>query len=204
MKVICFGDSLTVGYQAPTAAAPYYHETPYGERLQIWLGKNGTVLIRGVNGECTGEMVRRFSKDVLAVTPAWVIILGGTNDLGADMSLTNIFNNLVTLYEQATHASIAPVAVTIPSLRSSFDDESQDFIQTHIERRVKLNQWIKAYCLTAHIPCIDLFSKTKEQNSSLLAAHYSNDGIHLSSKGYELFAELVWEHLWAKRYSKSG
>ncbi|GJL55281.1 MAG: lipolytic protein [Nitrospirales bacterium] len=204
MKVICFGDSLTVGYQAPTLATPYYHATPYGEWLQTWLGDAGTVLVRGVNGECTSEMVERFSPDVLAIRPTWVIILGGTNDLGANKSLTHILDNLVTLYEHAVRASIAPVAVTIPSLRSPVDDAGQYIIQPHIERRMELNRRLVDYCQAANIPCIDLFAQTTEENSSLLAARYSNDGIHLSTAGYTLFAQLVWDQLWAKRINKSG
>jgi len=204
MKITCFGDSLTVGYQSPTAQAPYYHATPYGELLQAWLGEKGTVFIRGVNGEMTSEMVRRFSCDVLESKPDVVIILGGTNDLGANKRPESIFNNLVTLFDQARTASISPVAVTVPSLRSAIHDEALDAMRPHIERRMELNQLLKDHCQASNIPCIDLFSKTSEPESLLLTSEYSNDGLHLSTKGYQVLAQMLWDQLWATQYSKSG
>lgn len=203
MNIICFGDSLTVGYQSPTAEVPYYHATPYGELLQAWLGEKGTVSIRGVNGEMTSEMVRRFSWDVLESQPDMVIILGGTNDLGADIEPERIFNNLVTLYDQARNALISPVAITVPSLRSAIHNDDHDFLSTYIECRMELNQWLMNYCQASNMPCIDLFTRTSEPESHLLASKYSNDGLHLSSQGYQLLAQLLWDHLWAKQYRKS-
>ncbi|GJL62390.1 MAG: arylesterase [Nitrospirales bacterium] len=193
-----------MGYQSPTAEVPYYHATPYGELLQAWLGEKGRVLIRGVNGEMTSEMVRRFSWDVLQSQPDIVIILGGTNDLGAGVESEAIFTNLVTLYEQAKTASIAPVAITVPSLRGARHHDDQDFLSTQIECRMELNQWLMNYCHASNMPCIDLFTKTSEPENRWLASEYSNDGLHLSSKGYQLLAQLLWNHLWAKQYCKSS
>ena len=34
ISIICFGDSLTAGYQSPTHDIPYIRETPYGAFLQ--------------------------------------------------------------------------------------------------------------------------------------------------------------------------
>lgn len=203
MNIICFGDSLTVGYQSPTDEVPYYHATPYGERLHAWLGEHGTVLIRGVNGEMTSEMVRRFSRDVLESQPAMVIILGGTNDLGANMRPDCIFNNLVTLYDQARAASIFPVAITVPSLRSATPDDDHAVLRSQIAYRMELNQLLVNHCHVSDIPCIDLFTRTSDPESHLLASEYSNDGLHLSSQGYRLLAQLLWDHLWAHKYRKS-
>ena len=200
MNIVCFGDSLTVGYQSPTSDIPYYHTTPYGALLQEWFGERATVNIRGINGELTGEMVERFARDVLEDSPHFVIILGGTNDLGANISVTEIFKNLSTMYEQARKNSVYPIAVTVPSLRISGEGVAQEFLTTHIERRYALNQSLMDYCGTSGIPCIDFFSKTVEEDTSLLAAQYSNDGIHLSTAGYEMLAQMLWSQVWASQY----
>ncbi|TLY22944.1 MAG: hypothetical protein E6K68_01725, partial [Nitrospirae bacterium] len=80
--IVCFGDSLTAGFQSPTAECPDCQETPYGRFLAERLGDRGQVQISGVCGELTAEMVERFERDVVRHRPAWVVILGGTNDLG--------------------------------------------------------------------------------------------------------------------------
>ena len=82
MLIICFGDSLTAGFQSPTSENPHGRPTPYGEWIQEFIGAAGQVRTSGVCGELTGEMVLRFRRDVLAHQPTFVVILGGTNDLG--------------------------------------------------------------------------------------------------------------------------
>ena len=41
--VICFGDSLTVGFQSPAKDNPVGQETPYGQFLQSLLGDGAVV-----------------------------------------------------------------------------------------------------------------------------------------------------------------
>src|SRR5215216_3297802 len=110
--IICFGDSLTAGYQVGPAGV---FETPYGAFLQDRFGPRARVLIRGICGELTGEMVMRFLADVLTDKPAWVLILGGTNDLGCNAEPAEVMLNLVTLYEQSRATGSRVGAITVPS-----------------------------------------------------------------------------------------
>ena len=123
LKIVCFGDSLTLGYQSPTLRSPMVENIPYGTYVQEWLGDRGRVLIHGVCGETTQDMRLRFEEDVLDHLPQVAIILGGTNDFGLGISPTAMMENLRFFYEQAQARGILPVAVTVPSLR---DDVDQD------------------------------------------------------------------------------
>jgi lysophospholipase L1-like esterase len=206
LKIVCFGDSLTLGYQSPTLRAPFVENIPYGTYVQEWLGERGRVLVHGVCGETTRDMRLRFQKDVLDHRPQIAIILGGTNDLGLGISLTTLMENLGFLYEQAQAHGIVPVAVTVPSLR---DDAGQDevFEETQslrgstpaVERaialRVVLNQSIKDLSRERNIPVMDWFAETCEVGTQALAPVYSNDGLHLNTMGYRKLAELVWKNV---------
>ncbi|MEK6533568.1 MAG: hypothetical protein AABZ52_06720, partial [Nitrospirota bacterium] len=57
IRIVCFGDSLTAGFQSPTRENPRGGSTPYGESLQERVGSAGQVSISGICGELTGEMV---------------------------------------------------------------------------------------------------------------------------------------------------
>ena len=116
-EIVCFGDSLTAGYQSPDRGHPFPRETPYGSFLQERLASRARVTVRGVCGELTGEMALRFRRDVLDHRPDSVVILGGTNDLGWNAEPPEIMRNLVKMHEQALHAGIQSVAVTVPSVR---------------------------------------------------------------------------------------
>lgn len=192
--VICFGDSLTAGFQSPTKDNPVGRETPYGQFLQSFLSGAGQVRISGICGELTGEMVMRFRRDVLDHQPGYVPILGGTNDLGWNASLSDIMRNLATMYEQTLAMGAVPIPVTVPSIRvedASGSQEGQEWVAEHLTRRSQMNKLIQDYADSKGIACVDLFAATADPESGQLAAIYSNDGIHLTTAGYRLFAEQV-------------
>jgi lysophospholipase L1-like esterase len=197
--IVCFGDSLTAGYQSPTVEYPQLRETPYGQFLQKRLGTSAQVLISGICGEVTSDMVRRFSHDVVRHAPAYVVILGGTNDLGWNAEPSAIMQNLRTMYEQARASGIVPVAVTVPSIRADAGDDlvPPPWIQNHIARRRLLNQEIITYCEDAVISCVDLFAATAEPETGRLAEQYSNDGLHLTTMGYRRLADLLYDEVFA-------
>jgi lysophospholipase L1-like esterase len=206
--ILCFGDSLTAGYQSPTFACPTVQETPYGAFLQERVGSAARVLVSGVCGELTGEMAMRFRRDVLARQPTFVVVLGGTNDLGWNAAPPEIMRNLVKMYELASAAGIRPVAVTVPSLRmAATAGETEDlrgWVQQHISRRQALNALIAEYCVRRGVPCVDLFTVTCEPDTYQLAAPYSNDGLHLSTVGYRLLADLLYEQVLASAFGAAS
>ncbi|MDF0673047.1 MAG: GDSL-type esterase/lipase family protein [Nitrospira sp.] len=192
--VICFGDSLTAGFQSPTRDYPTGRETPYGQFLQSFLGPSGQVRISGVCGELTGEMVMRYRRDVLDHRPSYVPILGGTNDLGWNAPPSEIMRNLATMYEQTLAIGAMPIPVTVPSIRvenGSGGTVSQEWISEHLDRRIRLNRLIQEYAYSNGFACVDLFAATVDPESGQLAETYSNDGIHLTTAGYRLLAERV-------------
>ena len=196
--IVCFGDSLTVGYQSPTREEPQFRETPYAAFLQEMLGRRARLQVSGVCGEVTGEMALRFRRDVLGVAPAYVVILGGSNDLGWNAQPTEIMRNLLKMYEQALASTIRPVAVTVPSIRAETGDgEHNKWLDSHIARRRTLNGLIEEYCRRKDVACIDLFGATAESPSCCLAAEYSNDGLHLTTAGYQRLAELLYYQVFA-------
>ena len=199
--IVCFGDSLTAGYQSPTPARPQLRETPYGAFLQEQLGARATVVVSGVCGELTGEMVARFSRDVIARKPVGVVILGGTNDLGRQTSPDEILRNLRTMYDMALAAKIRPIAVTVPSIRVQGEvgtGEGRAWLEEHVHRRRALNGMIQRACLEKQLSCMDLFAATEEQHSGLLAQPYSNDGLHLTTEGYRRLAELLYAEVFSR------
>jgi lysophospholipase L1-like esterase len=139
-------------------------------------------------------MVRRFRRDVLDHQPDYVSILGGTNDLGWNASPSEIMPNLATMYEQTLSMGSLPVPVTVPSIRVEDAGESQvgqEWVAEHLARRRRLNKLIQEYAGSKGLACVDLFAATIDPQNGQLAEMYSNDGIHLTTAGYRLFAEQV-------------
>lgn len=201
--IICFGDSLTVGFQSATQENPTGQETPYGHFLQEWLGSSVEIRVSGMCGELTGEMAMRFRRDVLQHRPSHVVMLGGTNDLGWNAEPADIMRNLVKMYELARASQIAPIPVTVPSIRVDLaggGPDAEAFVGQHLGRRAKLNGLIRDYAVSKGLAWIDLFSETSEPDTRQLAAQYSNDGLHLTTAGYRLLARLLYDRVFAKAF----
>jgi lysophospholipase L1-like esterase len=198
--IVCFGDSLTAGFQSPTADNPHGIETPYGRFLQELTGPAVRVSVSGICGELTGEMTKRFRLAVLAHQPTHVVILGGTNDLGWNALPEDIMRNLIKMYELAAAAGIEPVPVTVPSIRVGDDLRSEEgcrWFAAHLDRRHQLNTLILRYAESKRLVTFDLFAATAEPETQQLAARYSNDGLHLTTAGYRLVAERLYQEVFA-------
>lgn len=200
--LVCFGDSLTAGYQVQAETGMPLPDVPYGGFLQEWLGARGRVSVKGICGEITSDMVTRFSRDVIDVGPSHTVILGGTNDLGWGITPSTIITNLERCYMLALAAEIRPVGVTVPSIRVEGHGAGPlpAWLQEHLRYRLELNRLITERCERLQMPCVDLFQGTSEPPSSLLSARYSSDGLHLNAAGYKTFAQLVWNAVFADRF----
>lgn len=87
LRILCFGDSLTAGYSSYG-----YSHYPYAAQIQKELKKafpaaEAQVVVSGLSGDrvVAGQFLRRM-KGMCATDDYppydWIIVLGGTNDLG--------------------------------------------------------------------------------------------------------------------------
>lgn len=101
LRILCFGDSLTAGY----SGYGYFHY-PYAAQLRKRLKEDlpdteATVDVAGLSGDrvIAGQYVRRIKGLCEKAQDApydWIIVLGGTNDLGWGERPDNIYEGLST------------------------------------------------------------------------------------------------------------
>jgi acyl-CoA thioesterase-1 len=131
-------------------------------------------------------MLARITHDVIRISPDYVIILGDSNDLGWGLNPQAVKENLVAMYTMALSKDIKPVAVTVPSIRG-FDEL--------IGPRQELNHLIQKEAAQLDIPCVDMFTASAESHTLRLAEKYSNDGLHLTTQGYKLLADILYDNV---------
>jgi lysophospholipase L1-like esterase len=196
MKIAALGDSLTVGETGFTLSAdegvvpyPKCLETLAEQYLRnIQSDVNVKVINKGVNGDLTSGMLERFSTDVVDEKADYVIVLGGTNDIGWSLDLATIVHNLTSIYDAARNKKVSALACSVPSVLG-FDEL--------ISPRLDLNRAIGAEAMKRKIPFLDLFTATADKRNNRLLEDYSSDGLHLNSRGYERLAEYIFEK-WLK------
>ncbi|KAH7128007.1 SGNH hydrolase-type esterase domain-containing protein [Dactylonectria estremocensis] len=185
LSILCFGDSLTQGFHNYGLG-----ESPYSETLEKRLKAafpDTEIRIRtsGVPGDVasSSSFQRRFSHEVDADSYDWVIILGGTNDLGRLVAVDRVIEALRSYWNKAIRNGSKVLALTVPECKAK-----PEWLETN---RHELNQQILthshpnfyAFDLYSHLPYHSLAEAERDL--------YWDDGLHLTADGYEWMGEHI-------------
>jgi lysophospholipase L1-like esterase len=150
---------------------------------------NRPYINRGISGQTTPQILLRFRQDVINLQPAVVVILAGTNDIAGNTgtsTLEMIEDNLASMAELARAHNIK---VVLSSVLPAFDYPWRPGLHP-AEKIIKLNVWIKDYCLKNGFIFLDYFPAMADERNGL-KSEYSADGVHPNQKGYEVMEPLA-------------
>ena len=172
-RVVFMGNSITEGwarhYPAMFEGKPYVN--------------------RGISGQTTPQMLVRFRQDVVALKPAVVVILGGTNDIAGNTgpsSLEMIEDNIASMTEVAKANGIR---VVLASVLPVFDYPWKRGI-TPAPKIDSLNTWMKMYAARAGAVYLDYHTAMTDDQRGL-RADLGSDGVHPNAAGYAIMAPLT-------------
>jgi acyl-CoA thioesterase I len=144
---------------------------------------------RGIGGQATPQMLLRFRQDVIALKPAMVHILAGTNDIAGNvgpMDLETIESNIASMVELARAHGVAVLLGSVPPAsdfpwRPGLDPGP---------KIVALNDWLKRYARDQHLIFIDYYSALTDGALGMRPA-LALDGVHPSLEGYRVMLPLA-------------
>jgi lysophospholipase L1-like esterase len=186
-RVVFMGDSITDGWRLPES----FPGKPY--------------VNRGISGQTTPQMLVRMYPDVIALKPAGVVILAGTNDIARNTgpeTLEMIEQNFMGMTELAQKngikvflCSVTPVSdyTMLPAGRGAPGAAPAKRIQTTGRPPadiLKLNAWLKDYAAKVNAVYVDYFSVMVDPQG-MLKDGFSGDGLHPNAKGYELMTPVI-------------
>ena len=154
---------------------------------QMFAGK--PYIGRGISGQTTPQMVVRFRQDVIALKPAVVVILAGTNDIAGNTgpsTLEMIEDNLMSMTELARANNIR---VVLSSVLPAYDYPWKRGLEP-APKIVALNGWIKSYAARVGAVYLDYHSAMADARQGL-RAELTSDGVHPNEAGYRLMAPLA-------------
>lgn len=172
-RVVLFGDSITEQW------AQYFDV--------MFAGK--PYVGRGISGQTTPQLLVRFRQDVIALRPAAVVILAGTNDIAGNTgpsTLEMIEDNLVSMTELAKANGIR---VVLSSVLPVFDYPWKRGLEP-APKIVALNAWMKAYAAKAGAVYLDYHAAMADAGGGL-PPELARDGVHPTEAGYRVMAPLL-------------
>src|SRR5512146_3467965 len=144
---------------------------------------------RGISGQTTPQMLVRFRQDVIALKPAVVVILAGTNDIAGNTgpsTLEMIEDNLASMTELAQANGIR---VVLSSVLPVFDYPWRPGLDP-APKIIALNTWMKAYAARAGAVYLDYHSAMVDERQGL-RNDLTRDGVHPTEAGYGVMAPLA-------------
>jgi lysophospholipase L1-like esterase len=144
---------------------------------------------RGISAQTTPQMLVRFRQDVIALKPAVVVILAGTNDIAGNTgpsTLEMIEDNLASMTELARANGIR---VVLSSVLPVFDYPWRPGLDP-APKIVALNAWIRQYAARVGAVYLDYHSAMADERQGL-RRDLTNDGVHPTRAGYAVMAPLV-------------
>ena len=112
---------------------------------------------KGISGQTTPQILKRFDSDISIEKVKSVIILAGINDIAQNtgyISVSEIFANIINMVEVANSHNITPVLCSVlPANKIAWKPEikSADLV-------IELNEKLKGYCTENNIAYVDYFS----------------------------------------------
>lgn len=174
--VVCFGDSITAGYQA----------TGYPVYLQS-MQSSSTIINEGVGGEDTWHGVSRFTEVLAARKPNYVVIMEGANDVVEGLSPSSTSYNLANMAQQARDAGAVPIMSTItPNSKPGYTPEDY-------------NPGIIQAAASGGFTLVDTYSRVVNDWSRI-----NVDGLHPTDAGSQMIAEGFSQALASVRSSPAA
>ncbi len=172
-RVVFMGNSITEGWVK-------YFPTMFAGKPYIG---------RGIGGQTTPQMLVRFHADVVALKPAVVVILGGTNDIAGNTGPST--NEMIedNIEAMTNIAQANGIKVVLSSILPVFDYPWRKGL-TPAPRIVAVNSWMKAYAARVGATYLDYHSAMKDERDGLKAG-LGDDGVHPNEAGYRIMATLA-------------
>ncbi|MCB0805299.1 MAG: hypothetical protein KDC05_05830 [Bacteroidales bacterium] len=167
--IVFLGDSLTEGFNLS-------HFFPEKKPIN-----------RGISGDTTTGVIYRL-EEITQAKPLAVFLMIGINDLFHGVLPDKIYSNIVTILE-LIHDKSFGTHIYLQSLLPV--NEEHLFTDVGINTMIyALNDRLRKYCKDKKFKYIDLHSEYLNRSGEM-DQQFTFDGVHLSEKGYQLWAHLI-------------
>jgi lysophospholipase L1-like esterase len=137
-------------------------------------------LNRGIGGQTTAQMLLRFQSDVVALSPAIVVIEGGSNDLRLGAPDEQIEAHLASLTQLASANGIRVVLASLTPVCDCFVPRTPS---RPLNRLRAINAWIRKYTERNGYVYLDYWTPLADSHG-MMRREYTVDGVHPNDAGY--------------------
>lgn len=166
---------------------------------------NKMILNRGISGDITEYVLKRFDADVTQLKPKNCILLIGVNDSwdleddpwqnksgkSVEEVLVNAYNNILEMYKKAKSANINLIICSVLPTNMTFTNKNAER-NIYIE---ELNKKLKYLCEKENLVYINYYSSFVIENGNTVKDGLTVEGLHPNTEGYNIMMSILKETL---------
>ena len=155
----------------------------------------GKIINRGIIGDDSQGMYNRLDL-VLPYHPKKIFFECGANDLSHGWTVERVFQGitrvLATIRERSPKTELYVQSV----LPLNEEVGTWKYLKGKDDLIIQLNNKLKEYCTSHALTYIDLYTPLLGAHPKTMKAEYCRDGLHLTEKGYEVWAKTIRPYIY--------
>ena len=155
----------------------------------------GKIINRGIIGDDSQGMYNRLDL-VLPCHPKKIFFECGANDLSHGWTVERVFQGitrvLATIRERSPKTELYVQSV----LPLNEEVGTWKYLKGKDDLIIQLNNKLKEYCANHALTYIDLYTPLLGAHPKTMKAEYCRDGLHLTEKGYEVWAKTIRPYIY--------
>jgi hypothetical protein len=175
-SVVVIGDSIDQGGDSD-GARPYWSGSVWSRLAATSKGAFQLTHNVAIGGQTTGQMLARFTADVVPYAPGVVVIGGGRNDLNGGVASATTRANLAAMVALARANGIVPVLHTLAPTDSA-GAGAYASVQANRTGTIAHNAWLADWALARGVAVVDLWAIWADSATGGYKTGYSDDGTH--------------------------
>lgn len=151
---------------------------------------------KGISGQTTPQILKRFDSDISIEKVKSVIILAGINDIAQNtgpITITEIANNIYKMCDIAISKNIKVIICSVlPANKFIWNLSIEPTYKV-----INLNFLLRNYCRKNNITYVDYYSQMVDWKGGLKTPEYTEefDLVHPNKNGYQKMEEILSKYI---------
>ena len=153
------------------------------------------IINRGIIGDDSQGMYNRLDL-VLPYHPKKIFFECGANDLSHGWTVERVFQGITRVLATIRERSPKTELYVQSLLPLNEEVGTWKYLKGKDDLIIQLNNKLKEYCTSHALTYIDLYTPLLGAHPKTMKAEYCRDGLHLTEKGYEVWAKTIRPYIY--------
>ena len=166
----------------------------YGKDWNRFFPNARRIINRGIIGDDSRGISNRLNQ-ILPYKPSKIFFECGTNDLSQGLTVERTFQGVINFLESIRKTCTQTKLYVQSILPLNEKVGVWKLLKGKDDMIIQLNEKLKNYCSANKLVFIDLYTPLLGANANEMHPDYCRDGLHLTNKGYEVWANIIRSYI---------